>query len=147
MCIRDRTRTGPPEKEIFVMDYDGHNQYQLTTIRSLALTPDWSPDGERIAYTSWARNKADVAVISRIDRRAFPFSEFVGTTTTPSWSPGGSRLAFSSSMGAVTGRPDPEIYISDSGGQNVRRLTTSRGVDTSPAWNPGTGEHLSLIHI
>jgi len=31
-------------KEIWVMDYDGSNQRQLTTLKSIALTPRWSPD-------------------------------------------------------------------------------------------------------
>ncbi len=138
-------RTGRGAKEIFVMDYDGHNQFQLTTVRDLALTPSWSPDGERIAFTSWERNKADVAIVSRIDRRGFAFPEFEGTTTTPSWSADGTRLAFSSSMGKVRGQPDPEIYVSDSRGRNLRRLTTSRGVDTSPVWNPRTGEQIAFV--
>ena len=37
-------------KEIWAMDYDGANQHQLTTMRSLALTPRWSPDASRIAF-------------------------------------------------------------------------------------------------
>ena len=138
-------RAGRGVKEIWVMDYDGHNQFQLTTVRDLALTPSWAPDGERIAYTTWERNKADVAIISRIDRRGYAFAEFQGTTTTPSWSPDGTQIAFSSSMEKVRGQPDPEIYVSDAQGRNPRRLTTSRGVDTSPAWNPRTGEQIAFV--
>jgi TolB protein len=42
-------RTG--NKEIWVMDYDGGNQHQVTHLRSIALTPRWSPDSNRIAFT------------------------------------------------------------------------------------------------
>ena len=80
---------GEVVKEIFVMDYDGANEYQLTTLRSLAVTPNWSPNGEMIGYTSYASDKADIAIISPIDRRGFRFSTLSGTTTTPAWSPDG----------------------------------------------------------
>ena len=46
------SRGGP--KEIWVMDYDGSNQRQLTNLKSIALTPRWSPDASRIAFTCFA---------------------------------------------------------------------------------------------
>jgi TolB protein len=132
-------------REIFVMDYDGANDYQLTTLHSLAVTPNWSPDGQMIGYTSYARDKADIAVISPIDRRGFRFSTLSGTTTTPAWSPDGDRIAFSSSMNELRGVPDMELYVSDVRGENRRRLTSSRGVDISPAWNPSTGREIAFV--
>ena len=136
---------GRGQKEIYVMDYDGANAYQLTTVRSLAVTPAWSPDGSMIGFTSYARDKADIVIISPLDRRGFPFPEFSGTTTTPAWSPDGSRIAFSSSMGEVRGTPDMELYVSDSRGGDLRRLTNSRGVDISPVWNPSTGREIAFV--
>jgi TolB protein len=41
-------------KEIWVMDYDGANQHALTSLRSISLTPRWSPDASRIAFTCFA---------------------------------------------------------------------------------------------
>src|SRR5206468_382942 len=46
------SRTGT--KEIWVMDYDGSNQRQLTTLKSISLTPRWSPDASRVAFTCFA---------------------------------------------------------------------------------------------
>lgn len=138
-------RPADDEKSIWVMDYDGANARQISPAGVLAVTPNWSPDGTRIAYTSYELDKADIAVISPVDRRGFPFERYPGTTSTPAFSPDGTRIAFSSSMGEVRGLPDPEIYLADIQGRNPRRLTNSVGVDLSPCWNPRTGQQLAFV--
>ena len=49
----------------------------------------------------------------------------------PAWSPDGSQLAFTSNRDG-----NPELYIADADGTNVRRLTTHPGIDTTPTWSP-----------
>jgi TolB protein len=68
------------------------------------------------------------------------FPTFGGLTTTPAWAPDGERIAFTSSQ-----TQDPEIYVSDIRGRNLKRLTNSRGVDISPTWNPKTGRELAFV--
>ena len=127
-------------KEIFVMDYDGANQEQITELDSLSLTPAISVDGERIAFTSYKENNPDIMVFSLLTKGPLAFFNRRGLNTTPTWSPDGTRLAFTSS---VTG--DPEIYIGDLQGREMRRLTAARGVDISPAWNPRTGAQIAFV--
>ncbi len=61
------TRSG--NKEIWAMDYDGANQHELTSLRSISLTPRWSPDAGRIAFTCYPtagaihRKRADLHVL------------------------------------------------------------------------------------
>ncbi len=40
-------------KEIWVMDYDGANQHQVSQLKSISLTPRWSPDATKIAFTCY----------------------------------------------------------------------------------------------
>ena len=47
-------------KEIWAMDYDGENQHQLTQLHTIALTPRWSPDATRIAFTCYAPHGGSV---------------------------------------------------------------------------------------
>lgn len=131
-------------KEIWVMDYDGGNARQLTHLNSIALTPRWSPDGSRIAFTCYepfrAVVSAQICLYSTISNRLIAFPRFRGTNSAPAWSPDGSKLAFMSSAGG-----DPEIYVCDADGTHQQRITFSPGVNTSPVWNPKTGNQIVFV--
>lgn len=127
-------------KELYVMDYDGNDSQALTSYRSIVLSPSWSPDREKLAYTTFRRGAADIEIISAEDRRPFQFERIGGTTAFPAWSPDGSKIAFSTSRDGS----DMEIYLADWNGKNLRRLTVSKGVDTSPVWNPRTGRQIAF---
>jgi TolB protein len=131
-------------KEIWAMDYDGANQHQLTHLRSISLTPRWSPDATRIAFTCFApyRNvtSAQICIYSTASDRLMAFPRFRGTSGSPAWSPDGSQLAFMSSQSG-----DPEIYVADATGAHLHRITFAAGVSTSPAWNPKTGQQMAFV--
>ena len=46
-----------PHKELFVMDWDGHNLQQLTRHLSVVLSPQWSPNGNALVYTTFLKRK------------------------------------------------------------------------------------------
>jgi TolB protein len=131
-------------KEIWVMDYDGSNQHQLTNLRSIALTPRWSPDGSRIAFTCFAPyngvTSAQICMYSMDTGKLVTFPRFRGTNSTPAWSPDGSQIVFSSSM-----QSNPELYVSDINGSRPKRLTFSNGANISPSWNPKTGATIAFV--
>jgi len=135
--VSDRTGT----KEIWTMDYDGYGQRPFTSNKSINLTPRWAVDNSKIAYTSYRRGgRPDLFIQSYVDNRILSFPSYAGTTTTPSWAPDGERICFASSQ---TG--DMELYISDLRGRNLKRLTSSRGVDISPVWNPKSGREIAFV--
>ena len=132
-------------KEIWVMDYDGANQHPVTSLRTIALTPRWSPDGLRIAFTCYAQTReritsAQICLYSLETEKQVAFLRFTGTNSSPAWSPDGTQLMFMSSM-----HGDPELFTSDLNGRNLKRITYSAGVDTSPAWNPKTGQLVAFV--
>src|ERR1017187_4463045 len=51
-------------KEIWVMDPDGKNQKQITHYNSLSIEPAISPDGSRLAFTSFAHGNPGIFVFS-----------------------------------------------------------------------------------
>ena len=131
-------------KEIWVMDYDGASQRQLTHLKSISLTPRWSPDATRIAFTCFAPYRgvtsAQICMYSAASERLLAFPRFRGTSGSPAWSPDGSEIAFMSSQSG-----DPEIYVADTSGGHMRRITFAAGVSTSPAWNPKTGKQMAFV--
>jgi TolB protein len=133
-------RASPQVKEIWMMDYDGSNQEQITRLGTLSLTPAISVDGTQIAFTTYAKRNPDIMVLSLLTKQPLAFFNRKGLNTTPTWSPDGTKLAFTSS---VTG--DPEIYIGDLRGNNAKRLTFARSVDIQPAWNPKTGAQIAFV--
>ncbi len=134
------SRTG--SKEIWVMDYDGQNQHQITHLGSISLSPRVSPDNSRLAFATLGREGWAVRMYSLELNRlvSFPGGTAGGSNLSPAWSADGSKIAFSSSRSG-----DPEIWVADANGGNLRRLTNFRGPDVSPTWNPRTNAQLAWV--
>ena len=126
------------------MDYDGANQHQMTHLKSISLTPRWSPDATRIAFTCYVPfrgvTSAQICIYSTDSDRLISFPRYRGTNSSPAWSPDGQQLAFMSSQNG-----DPEIYVATRTGAHLHRLTFAAGVNTSPAFNPKTGKQMVFV--
>ncbi len=137
------SRTGT--KEIWVMDYDGANQHPLTSLHTISLTPRWSPDASRIAFTCFVPGATGVVspqicMYSTDANKVVSFARFRGSSSAPAWSPDGSQIMFSSSM-----LGNPELFVTDANGGRPKRLTYSTAASTSPTWNPKTGQSVVFV--
>jgi TolB protein len=128
------------QKEIWVMDYDGANQHQVTHLGTISLSPRISPDGSRLAFSSLSKTAWDILMFSFDLNRVVSFPRFGGMNLSPSWSPDGSKLALSSSRGGY-----PNIFVVDASGGNSKRITTGQGPDVSPTWNRKTGAQIAFV--
>jgi TolB protein len=122
-------------KEIYIADYDGANPRRITVNRSLNINPVWSSDGKAIAYTSYRRANFPDIYIQRIYEGTPPESPAHGTDRIhnflPAWSPDGTKIAFMSNRDG-----NAEIYVMDSNGSNLRRITNHPSIDATPTWSP-----------
>jgi TolB protein len=125
-------------KEVWQMDYDGQGAHALTHLGTISLSPRASPDNDRVAFASLGKQGWSIRMYSLLLGRMVSFPSVVGNTLSPAWSSDGAKLAFSASRSG-----DPEIYTSDASGGNVKQVTTFRGPDVSPTWNPKTNSQIA----
>jgi TolB protein len=129
-------------KEIWEMDYDGQNEHAVTHLGTISISPRVSPDNSRIAFASLGRDGWAVRMYSlELGRMVnFPAGTAGGSNQSPAWSGDGTKVAFSSSRSG-----DPEIYIADASGGDLRRVTNFRGPDVAPCWNPRTNAQIAWV--
>ena len=134
------TRSG--SKEIWVMDYDGENQHQITHLGSISISPRISPDNSRLAFTSLGREGWSLRMYSMDLGRmvAFPTGTVGGGNQSAAWSSDGAKIAFSSSRSG-----DPDIWVCDANGNNAHRVTSFKGPDVAPTWNPRTNSQIAWV--
>lgn len=134
------TRSG--SKEIWVMDYDGQNQHQVSHLSSISLSPRISPDNSRIAFSSLGRDGWAIRMYSlELGRMVnFPGGAAGGSNLSPAWASDGTKIAFSSSRSG-----DSAIWTADASGSNLRRITSIAGPNVAPAWNPRTNAQLAFV--
>jgi TolB protein len=120
-------------QNIYISDYDGARQRRITVTKSLDITPVWAPD-RAIAYTSYRSGFPDIIVADIFGKRTNS-TPAKGTPDDhnflPAFSPDGKRIAFMSNRDG-----NPEIYVMNRDGSNVRRLTNHPATDVTPTWAP-----------
>jgi TolB protein len=128
-------------KEIWVMDPDGSNQRQISHFNSLSIMPAVSPDGTKIAFTSYARGNPAIFILSTDTGRRLPFyNQVASMNATPDFTPDGKQLLYSSTASGWA-----QIYIANLDGSNLRRISNTRALEVEPKVNPKTGSDLVFV--
>ncbi len=95
-------------------------------------TPQYSPDGRRMAFTSQRSGAYEIWVSDADGQQPLQLTTFGGPyTATPRWSPDGTQLTFET---RTDGQSD--IYVIDLIGGSPRRLTHHPAQDMVPSWSP-----------
>ncbi len=118
------------KKEIFTCDFDGQNVKQVTSHKSICLSPSWSFDGKWLAYVSYAKGKPDIFIKNFKENRG-SIVNYKGMNISPDWMPGQLKLA-----AALSFSGDQEIYLLTLTGEIIKRVTKSWGIDVSPKFSP-----------
>ncbi len=118
-------------REIFIVDFDGANIKQVTQNQSINVSPVWTPDNRKIAFTSYLRRNPDLYLIDIDGKNLQRLIFYPGLNLSPSWSPDGKKMAL---MMGMEGKS--EIFILDSESRVPRKLTKSHGNEASPSWSP-----------
>jgi len=155
-------RTG--HKEIWSMNYDGTDQKQFTSYRTITNFPVVAPDGTKIAFTTYPLLASSKAAAPNDPRAALNQQRqnlgqpqiFVHSLET------GRKLVYynqQASMNAASDfMPDSRhlliyssagggysIYETDLDGGSIQRLTHSSAIDVEPKVNPKTGADIVFV--
>lgn len=117
--------------ELRVSDYDGFNAFTVVTSKEPLMSPEWSPDGSKLAYVTFENKKSQIVVHDLRSGARRVIAALKGHNGAPAFSPDGSRIAFASNQdGALN------IYVVSASGGNPSKLTANAKNNTEPSWSP-----------
>lgn len=126
-------------REIYVMNPDGTNQVRLTNNPRVDDSPEWSPDGKRLAFVSQKENGSFAIFTMNSDgsnrTEIAALNNSLFATWDPfSWSPNGKMIAFHDSS---VGSAEIDVFVVNAGGGRRRNLTADHTHwDITPTWSP-----------
>ncbi len=118
-------------KELFIADYDGTNERQLTFTGSINISPCFAPDQDEVYFTSYMRGDPQLFKININNLEIVQIGNFKGIVAAPAVSPDGDKIACVLSQDG-----NSEIYVLDTKGRIIKRLTRHSSIDTAPTWSP-----------
>lgn len=126
--------------EVYVMNEDGSDVRRLTNNPAWDGGQAWSPNGRRIVWQSCRQGgKCSIRVMNADGSGKRDLTDSDHWNGNPIWSPDGRRIVFFSDRERDPALPVLErgfdLYVMDSDGSDVRRLTTS-GINVAPDWSP-----------
>ncbi len=117
--------------ELQVADSDGYNAQTVYSSREPIISPEWSPDGSKLAYVAFDQKRPIIYVQTLATGQRLTLANFKGNNSAPTWSPDGRQLAVVLSRDGLS-----QIYVINADGTGLKRLTNSSGIDTEPSWSP-----------
>jgi len=124
-------------KELRLMDWDGHNMIKVIPI-GLTSSHTWSYDGRYFMYSSERNRNWKIYLLDRNDFLERVLFSSKGLNLVGNASPRG-EVTFSSSRDG-----NSEIYAMNISGSNLRKLTASFGIDVSPSFS-SDGANIAFV--
>lgn len=132
-------RTG--NKEIWSMDYDGSNQKQMTSYKTISKEPVVSADGRMFAFTTLNKGVWQIMIHSTETGRKLPFYNPVSSTIeTPEFTHDGQHVLYAASINNWV-----NICMADINGGNMNQITHFKALEVSPRVNPQTSRDVLFI--
>jgi len=115
---------------LMVADADGHNPQTIVRSAQPLMSPNWHPNGRKIAYVSFERGNSSIYVQDIASGTRELLTSFRGINSAPAFSPDGNKVALSLSRSG-----NPEIYVMDLQTRQLTQLTRHFAIDTEPTWS------------
>ena len=116
---------------LWSMTPSGSELTQLTLTGGLTSRPNWSPNGQQIAFSAYASGGYQVFVADNDGGNPQQLTNTTATDWEAWWSPDGERLVFASTRSG-----ESEIYTMLADGSNQQIIGDQAGFLCYPAWSP-----------
>ncbi|MFN8690986.1 MAG: S9 family peptidase [Cyclobacteriaceae bacterium] len=165
--IKDKRST-----DLWMINWDGQQQVQLTHTPDGESSPRWSPDGKYLSFTS-ARaglNRSQIWIMDRRGGEARKLTDVKGSIREYVWSPDGKKIALvledlkrPDSLKDKTANPividrvhfkqdgdgylerlQTHLYLFDLDTKKLDTLTSGKYDEVSPRWSPD-GKHIAFV--
>lgn len=137
------SKTGSKFKEIYIMDWDGGEPRKVTSHNSIALSPNWSPDGKKILYTAFVKRGAkalrnpDLFMLDLEKGQRWLVSYRMGLNSGGFFHPDGQSILMT-----ISESGNADIYRVNLEGAVIKKLTNgpSGALNVEPAVSPDGGK-------
>ncbi|OGQ08769.1 MAG: Tol-Pal system beta propeller repeat protein TolB [Deltaproteobacteria bacterium RIFCSPLOWO2_12_FULL_40_28] len=113
---------------------DGTQRTAVTRLKANNISPNWSPEGSLIVFTSFLKYYPEIYSIGADGSGLKQLTNSKSTSITPAFSPDGNTIAYATSRSG-----DTELYLMTKNGRLINRITSIANIDVSPAWSPDGG--------
>ena len=112
-------------------DSDGKGQRIIFRSSEPVLSPSWSPDGEKVAYTSFEKGRPAIYIQELTTGKRQKITGFKGLNSSPVWSPDGKAMAM-----VLSKSGNPDVYVLDMKTNKISNVSNHYAIDTEPDWMP-----------
>lgn len=140
--------------EIWIMNADGTEKQNLTNNPAIDSSPSWAPDGKKIVFVSSRDGNREIYVMNSDGTNQKNLTNNPSVDYAPRWSPDGKKIAFLSTRDrkeydrniSLKKDMNVEIYVINSDGTDLKRMTNHPGKDSDCVWSPD-GEKIGFSSI
>jgi TolB protein len=122
--------------EVFSMSRDGSNPQQLTDTLDQEAYPSWSPDAQRIVYTTVTSEQSDIWIMDPDGSNASNLTNSGTEEDYPEWDPKGNSILFSRYVRPDSSSPGNwRLFTLNTDGTHEQAIPDERG-GQSATWSP-----------